>query len=93
MFARLGATTVTETAHILEALRVEPHIQSAALRAAPTLEGAERVIWEMLDQPRSRDDLIRVGSKVAEVGDLLTALVALELRGLIKEEFNLWKRL
>ena len=93
MFARLGATTVTEPAHILEALRVEPHIQSAALRAAPTLEGAERVIWEMLDQPRSRDDLIRVGSKVAEVGDLLTALVALELRGLIKEEFNLWKRL
>lgn len=91
LFIRLGAALVTEPLHILEVLKIPPR-ETAARGAAPSdLEDAELVIWNMLDEPKTRDEILR-GAKGA-AGELLTALVALELRGLVKEEFGAWHKL
>ena len=90
LFIRLGAALVTEPLHILEALKIPPR-EAAARGTAPTdLEDAELLIWGMLDEPTTRDEILRRGG--GNVGELLTALVALELRGLIREEFGAWAR-
>ena len=89
LFIRLGAALVTDPLHILEVLKIPPRETSA--EAAPTdLEDAELAIWNLLEEPRTRDEILREGGE--NVGELLTALVALELRGLIKEEFGAWRR-
>ena len=91
LFIRLGAALVTEPLHILEALGVPP--REAASRGEPPtdLEDAELTIWSMLEEPKTRDEILRAGG--AGVGELLTALVALELRGLIREEFGAWHKI
>ena len=91
LFLRLGAALVTEPLHILEALGIPPR-ETAARGAAPSdLEDAERVIWDMLEEPKTRDEILRGAEGAA--GELLTALIALELRGLVREEFGAWHRL
>lgn len=91
LFIRLGAALVTEPLHILEALGIPPR-EAASRGAAPTdLEDAEQKIWNMLEEPKTRDEILRAAAGGA--GELLTALVALELRGFIKEEFGAWHRL
>ena len=45
----------------------------------------------MLEEPKTRDEILRGAD--CNAGDLLTALVALELRGLVKEEFGAWHKL
>jgi len=94
LFIRLGAALVSDPLHILEALKIPPRETSAT--AAPTdLEDIELAIWNMLEEPRTRDEILRAGSTSspqAGAGELLTALVALELRGLIREEFGAWRR-
>ena len=90
LFIRLGAALVTEPLHILEVLKIPPR-EGASRGAAPSdLEDAELVIWDMLDEPKTRDEILRAAKGGA--GEILTALVALELRGLIKEEFGAWRR-
>lgn len=89
LFMRLGATPVTESLHILEALRIPP--RESAPHAAPTdLAPAEQAVWNMLEEPKTRDELLR--TQTASTSEVLTALVALELRGLIKEEFGAWHK-
>jgi predicted Rossmann fold nucleotide-binding protein DprA/Smf involved in DNA uptake len=44
----------------------------------------------MLEEPKTRDEILRGGEAAAS--EVLTALVALELRGLIREEFGAWHR-
>jgi DNA processing protein len=90
LFIRLGAALVAEPLHILEALGIPPR-EGASRGAAPSdLEDTELVIWNMLEEPMTRDEILRGASGAA--GEMLTALVALELRGLIKEEFGAWHR-
>jgi DNA processing protein len=89
LFIRLGATLVTESIHILEALKIVPR-EKPALSPPTDLEGIELTLWRHLEEPKTRDELLRTGG---EVGEILTALVALELRGLIKEEFGAWNRI
>ena len=90
LFIRLGAALVTEPLHILEALKISPR-ESAEGREAPAdLEDAEKEIWELLAEPMPRDELLRASSHGSN--EALTALIALELRGLIKEEFGAWRR-
>ncbi|MDP2593730.1 MAG: DNA-processing protein DprA [bacterium] len=98
LFVRLGAALVTEPLHILEALRIAPR-ESGAAGVAPTdLEDAELAIWNLLEEPHARDDILRAPSVRGDpsnelgAGEVLTTLVALELRGLIKEEFGAWRR-
>ncbi|OGG68595.1 DNA protecting protein DprA [Candidatus Kaiserbacteria bacterium RIFCSPHIGHO2_12_FULL_56_13] len=90
LFIRLGAILVTEPLHILEALKIAPKGEAARLEA-PKLEGVEKEVWKILEAPKTRDEIVRESS--AEAGDILTALVALELRGLAKEEFGAWRRI
>ncbi len=89
LFIRLGAALVSDPLHILEALHIAPR-ESASLTAPSDLEDAELVVWNMLEEPKTRDEILR-GSQTS-AGELLTALVALELRGLIREEFGAWHR-
>lgn len=89
LFARLGATVVTEPAHILEALKI-PLREEAAAALPRDLEGPEKVLWNMLAEPKPRDELLRADpSRAAE---LLTALMSLELKGFVREEFGAWRR-
>lgn len=90
LFIRLGAALVSDPLHILEALHIAPR-EGASTGVAPSdLEDVEFVIWNMLDEPKTRDEILRTSKQ--NVGEALTALVALELRGLIKEEFGAWRR-
>ena len=93
LFIRLGAALVSDPLHILEALHIAPREASEHGEAPRDLEDTELVIWSMLEEPKTRDEILRGGSGAAGAGDLLTALVALELRGLVKEEFGAWHRL
>ena len=97
LFIRLGAALVTEPLHILEALRIPPRedAPSGASSRGGTpadLEETEAVIWEMLAEPKTRDEVLRGASGAATPGGLLTALVSLELRGLVREESGAWRR-
>lgn len=92
LFVRLGAALVCEPLHILEALHIAPRIAGDGHTVAPSdLEDAELVVWNMLDEPKTRDEILRASS--ASAGETLTALVALELRGLIREEFGAWHKI
>lgn len=90
LFIRLGAALISEPFHILEALHIPPR-EGASTGAAPSdLEEAELVVWNMLEEPKTRDEVLRTAK--GNTGEIMTALVALELRGLIKEEFGAWRR-
>lgn len=89
LFLRLGATLVTEPLHILEALHIPPRLDGEA-RTTLFLEGHEKLLYDLLITPRARDELVRAST--LSVGDALTALVMLELKGLAKEEFGAWRR-
>ena len=90
LFLRLGATVVTHPLHILEALHIPPRLEGEAAPAI-RLDGTEQLLYDMLAEPKTRDELVRL-SKLS-VGDALTALVTLELKGLAKEEFGAWRRI
>ncbi len=90
LFLRLGAALVSEPLHILEALYISPR-ETSSTSAPQNLEDIERTVWDMLEEPRKRDEILRGATE--SVGEILTALVSLELRGLIKEEFGAWHRL
>ncbi len=91
LFARLGATIVTESLHLLEALRITPR-EDAIARAEPReLSPAERAAWDALEEPKSRDEVLRTPGAYSP-HELLTALISLELAGFAREEFGLWRR-
>ncbi len=89
LFARLGAAIVTEPAHILEALSITPR-DEAPIAEPRDLEGDEQVLWDMLAEPKSRDELLRADP--ARAAPLLTALMSLELKGLVRETYGAWRR-
>jgi DNA processing protein len=90
LFIRLGAALVTEPIHILEALKIAPRGETARLEA-PKLEGVEKEVWNILRAPKTSDEILRESK--AEAGDILTALISLELRGIAREEFGAWRRI
>jgi DNA processing protein len=89
LFLRLGAALVADSLHILEALHLKPRETSSAVAPTDLGEG-ELEIWSMLEEPKTRDEILREGKGGASA--LLTALVALELRGLVREEFGAWHK-
>jgi len=89
LFLRLGATLVGESAHILEALNIE--VKTIEGRVAPHLYGNEKLIYELLGEPMPKDELIRASNLTAS--DALAALVMLELKGVLKEEFGMWRKI
>ncbi|MEJ0053109.1 MAG: DNA-processing protein DprA [bacterium] len=89
LFIRLGAELVSDPKHILEALRLKPREESG--EAPPELEGAEREIYDLLEEPAAHDEIIR--ALRLEAKEALAALVMLELRGVLKKEFGKWRRM
>jgi DNA processing protein len=95
IFSRLGAAIVTEPAHILEALHIKPHEDTEQLvlkfnAAISSLNHTEREVFDVLETPLSRDELIRATGMPA--GEALMTLISLEFKGLAKEEFGAWRR-
>lgn len=90
LFLRLGATLVADSLHILEALNVPPTKPTVSSVAPNDLSKAEHMIYTLLEEPMARDELIRCTQLPAH--EALTALVSLELRGVLKEEFGAWQR-
>lgn len=89
VFLRIGATIVFEPAHILEALGIVPR----AGKASPPLElltPDEQKIYELLEEPHERDDIVRLSELPAH--EVLAQLGMLELKGFAKQEFGLWRR-
>lgn len=87
MYLRLGAALVAEPLHILEALGIAPTNRPKKL---PELEGVEQVIYAALFEPVTEKDLLdRFKDQHEEVKG---ALMTLELKGLIKEEYGGWRR-
>jgi DNA processing protein len=87
-FLRIGATLVSEPAHILLALGIEPRVSESALPL--DLSEVEQKLYDALTEPRERDELIRHVELPAH--EVLGVLGILELRGVVKEEFGLWRR-
>lgn len=90
LFLRLGAGLVAEPEHILEALGITPHEASARSDFAETLQGDEKMLYDLLEEPLAKDDLIRASGLSSSTA--LSALVMLELKGVLKEEFGMWRR-
>ena len=89
IFLRLGADHVTESKHILEALRI-PVREEDAPHTLPLLTSHEQIVYYLLDVPRTRDEVLRDTPLTA--GEALTALISLELKGVAKEEFGAWRQ-
>lgn len=87
-FIRLGATLVADASHILEILGLTS--KEKDVRALPPLSPHEQIIYDALQEPLSKDELLRGVS--LSVSEALSALVLLELKGVIKEEFGAWRR-
>lgn len=90
LFIRLGAVLISEPEHILEALGIPTRESRARSDLALDLAGNERRLYELLQEPMPKDELIRMSGLSAS--ETLTALVLLELKGIAKEEFGMWRR-
>ena len=88
LFLRLGATLVTESSHILEALRLTP--TESHTKPLPLLDERELHMWTLLETPKTKADLVRTSGLSA--ADTITVLVTLDLKGMVKEEYGLWRR-
>jgi DNA processing protein len=94
IFLRLGASHVTDSLHILEALRIAPREEDvkngAGSARAAKLSGAERIVYDLLSTPFPRDALIRAAGVAPS--KTLAALASLDMNGLITEQFGLWRQ-
>lgn len=88
LFIRLGAGLVSESAHILEALGIR---ERDVVGTAEVLSKDEQVVLVLLEKPLSREEVIELSSLSS--GDTLSTLVMLELRGVVREEMGVWRRL
>src|SRR3989344_6592109 len=62
LFIRLGAALVSDSLHILEALHIVPREAGERGVAPSDLENIELVVWNMLEEPKTRDEILRAGS-------------------------------
>lgn len=88
LFLRLGAGLVSESAHILEALGIR---ERETPPTQETLTLNEKCVYDLLSKPLSREEVMERSSLSS--GDTLSTLVMLELRGVVKEEMGVWRRL
>lgn len=87
-----GAAPITQAEDILGALQI-PRKESSAQRTLPLdgLSEDERMILNLLREPKSKDVLIRESN--LEASRALVTLTALELKDYIKEEMSVYKRI
>ncbi len=87
-FIKLGATAVTESADILQALGIDPNISSEqnSLDLSSLNKDEQKVIEIISEDPLPRDDLIsKLNMDISSANILLSAM---ELKDLIKEEMG-----
>lgn len=87
LFIRLGATLVTESEHILQALNID--IKEKRADANVELTEKEQIILAHIKEGKEKDVIIRTSP--LPPSETLSALLSLELKGVAKEEFGLWK--
>ena len=87
-FLRLGATPITSSNDLLDALGfdVNQSLDNARDKQLDDLSSEQKAILELLREPMSRDELIRkIDKPISEANALLTVL---EIKGLIKESLG-----
>ncbi len=88
LLLKLGAVPIISSADILDALGFvpEPTSSNKLHRLLSDASAEERHVLEILAEPRSRDDLIRmIGKQMHETNTLLTTM---EIKGMITEEMG-----
>jgi len=87
MLIRLGATPITSSAELLEALGISPSIPEASnAERYKDCSPEELKIIACLKAPTSRDQLVRaLGTSARETNTLLSIM---EIKGIIKESFG-----
>lgn len=87
-----GATPITCREDVLEALNLEKEFSLDVKERSlfDTLSKEEKDILEKLQSPKTKDELIRTTNM--ETNALITLLMVMELKGLLKEEFGEIKR-
>ena len=86
MLIRLGAALVRDSNDILELLGLPRRDENPTLIDVEELSGEEKVFIKILEEPHTRDELIRK-SKL-DTGSASAILSLLEIKGLIKEEMG-----
>lgn len=90
LFIRLGAALISDPLHILDALGMPPYMEVSDQRPLPILSATEKALYDLLEEPMPRDELLRAAQLPAH--EALSALVTLELKGVLKEEYGCWRR-
>ena len=86
MLIRLGATPITSGKDILQSLGIVLEEKEIQRKNLDDLSLDEQNIVALLEQPTSRDDLIRVSGKPAfEINAILTAM---EIKGIVTESMG-----
>lgn len=83
MLLRLGATPITSSADIISALGLTPHENLFEKRDYSECSADEHEVIALLQEPKSRDEIIRMINKPVYVTQ--TILATMEIKGLIKE--------
>ncbi|QQR76428.1 DNA-protecting protein DprA [Candidatus Nomurabacteria bacterium] len=83
---RLGATPITNSNELLEALGFSVEKKEDINRELEDCSQDEKIILEFLSEPKARDEVLRtIDKSVTEINSILSVL---EIKGLIKEEFG-----
>lgn len=86
MLIRLGATPITSSEELLDALGFQPDQQPTTNNLQLDLSDEEKEVLELLREPTPRDEIIRQLDKpISEANSLLSVM---EIKGLIKEELG-----
>ena len=83
MLLRLGATPITQSSDIVSALGLQPHEDLFQKRDYKNCSSDEHEIINILSEPRSRDEIIRLLNKPVYVTQ--TIIATMEIKNLIEE--------
>ena len=86
MLLRLGATPITQSSDIVTALGLRPRDDLFGERDYSGCSTDEKELIEILREPMSRDQIIRMLEKPVYVTQ--TIIATMEIKGLIKEEMG-----
>ena len=86
MLLRLGATPITQSSDIVSALGLQPHEDLFQKRDYKDCSSDEHEVINILSEPRSRDEIIRLLGKPIYVTQ--TILATMEIKGLIEESMG-----
>ena len=86
LFIRLGAALVTEPRHILEVLGLTQDVSDKD----ELLTDAQQSLLTLLETPLHKEELI--DKSALPTTETLTALVSLEMKGLVRERYGKWEQ-